>query len=1410
LHVVFVVDPQVLPADEWSELQAFAGRQAYPILRSRDELENYRAGHPVDLLYWLCHADPSALVLSGSKIDAVDLYRVCQRLFHRQSRGLVVLNACQTAEEGREGSFMEALHDAGLSGMVATEERTVNVFAHRFGLGFLQAFLIDGEAIGPALQKLRAGGHPQTPLGLLYGTYCPPHIRARRPTLAPPSSVPLPAAPANAPPPEASAGAFLGPQAEAGLPPLPEHPYRSLAYYDREHRALFAGRDADVQRFALLLDEADSRILVLHGQSGVGKSSFLRAGLIPFLEEDCIGYQFLRDRQEGRDEPILFIRATSDPAGPLAKALCDFCARGEKYATPRADKAPVEVDLPGILSRLLQGVPGPAALRGALRADTSLLGRLLAALAERLPYTLVLVIDQGEEVFTLARTRQDEDSRHLALEMLRRALEVRGRFKVIVSLRTEYYGRVLDALRQDVRSAAAVRDYLLTDLQEGELAEAILRPTATAPIPHASEVPAQKYRFRYEPGVAETISQEVRDYCRGKQDSELPLAQIICTQLYERASRRPEAVISRQDVEQIGGVEGGLRKHVEALLADLLPHPRDRRAFKQLFGRLYRRQPDRLVTTELVLEQELARQWTGGMAFDRMLEITSRSDRNLLRVKTLPGEQGERRYVSLGHDALAKVAADWDEEHNRGARIRKKVLVLGGIILAACLVLTAAVAVIGQVRLASAFAQEQKAKEDAVTARHDAEVSRSKAVAAERRASVALYSKRISEAYRNCFDSNFFEAEELLDLCKTETPTHCLWEWRYLERWCHSRLLTLKGGKPVASMAFSPDAKHLAAGDKDGLVRVWEVANPAREPLALPAGKETVFSVAFSPDGRRLAAGGRDGYVRVWEVANPAREPLALPAGKQTVFDVAFSSKGGRLAAGGADGYVRVWEVADLTREPLAFPAGQETISRVTFSPDGERLAAGGKDGFVRVFEVSNPAKAPLAFPAGMKTVFSVAFSPDGRRLAAVGKDGFVRVWEVANPAKDPLAFPAGKETVWCVAFSLDGGRLAAGCVDGVVRVWEVAHLGKEPLSFARVWEGFVRVWEVANPAKDPLAFPAAKETVWCVAFSLDGRRLAACFVDGVVRVWEVAHLGKEPLALRTGEMPVCTVAFSPDSRRLAAGGRDGFVLVWEVADLAREPLALPAGKQEICNVTFSQDGRRLAAGGRDGFVRVWEVADLAREPLALPAGKKTIRSIAFSSKGGRFAAGSADGFVRVWEVADPAREPLALPTGKMPVFNVAFSPDGERLAACGSRRAEPITGRVGDARETPLAGGDFGFVLVWEVADLAREPLALPTGKMPFCNVAFSPDGARLAAGCLGVVVRVWDILGGQEILALGQEVLPLEGFSQRRDSAENGLRMSYASFLLDDYRLAVGSVAGAQFLAGSFVVFYKLSVDE
>src|SRR5439155_2354037 len=122
-------------------------------------------------------------------------------------------------------------------------------------------------------------------------------------------------------------------------PGLPDAPYRSLAFYDEKDRALFTGRDADVVRFAATLDRPDTRVLILHGESGTGKSSFLRAGVIPYLEAECVGYRFFR-RPDGS---VLIVQAAKDLVGQLTQALLEATETLLRYDTP--DGEPLEVDL---------------------------------------------------------------------------------------------------------------------------------------------------------------------------------------------------------------------------------------------------------------------------------------------------------------------------------------------------------------------------------------------------------------------------------------------------------------------------------------------------------------------------------------------------------------------------------------------------------------------------------------------------------------------------------------------------------------------------------------------------------------------------------------------------------------------------------------------------------------------------------------------------------------------------------------------------------------------------------------------------------------------------------------------------------------------------------------------------------
>src|SRR5262249_42581572 len=155
--------------------------------------------------------------------------------------------------------------------------------------------------------------------------------------------------------------------------------------------------------------------------------------------------------------------------------------------------------------------PEIEAVRTALRQDLRLLGRLLAELAERLPYELVLFIEQGEEMFTLAPGGPEGVTRVRGVAMLRQLAEVPGRARVVLSLRTEYHGRLLSQLSQNPSEGLEwLRAYLLQPLAEKDLLDAVLAPTSIEPVAGSAEAPFTKYRFLFEEGLAEQIVRKAR------------------------------------------------------------------------------------------------------------------------------------------------------------------------------------------------------------------------------------------------------------------------------------------------------------------------------------------------------------------------------------------------------------------------------------------------------------------------------------------------------------------------------------------------------------------------------------------------------------------------------------------------------------------------------------------------------------------------------------------------------------------------------------------------------------------------------------------------------------------------------------------------------------------------------------
>jgi len=595
---------------------------------------------------------------------------------------------------------------------------------------------------------------------------------------------------------------------------------------------------------------------------------------------------------------------------------------------------------------------------------------------------------------------------------------------------------------------------------------------------------------------------------------------------------------------------------------------------------------------------------------------------------------------------------------------------------------------------------------------------------------------------------------------------------------------TLRGHEEkIWTLTFDAQGRWLATGSQDDTARLWDLQNLDADPRVLRGHGAMVSALAFDPQGRWLASGGWDKTVRLWSLQTPAAEPLVLRGFADQIETIACDPQGRWLAPASADQTQRLWDLGDPSAVPRVLDGHADKITTLAFDPGGRWLATGGDDKTARLWDLQNLDAEPRVLPGHASSVGALAFDPQGRRLATGSSDNTASLWDLQDAAAAPRVLRGHEDSVSALAFDPQGRWLASGSWDKTVRLWSLEDTGAEPrvlrghdgpisiLAFdpqgrwlaTRGDDWAARLWDLAAPAAEPRVLPGPQSGLQVRAIAIDtqGRWLAAGGRDGTARLWSLQDVDAGPRVFQGHEGVLSAIALDPPGRRLATGGYDGTVRLWVIEDQGGEPRVLRGHAGKVSVLAFDPLDHWLVTGGKDGITRLWSLQDAGAEPRMLPGHAGGVTAIAFDDQGRRLATSGCDGTVRLFDLQDLEAQPLVLQGHGDEVATLAFDPQDRWLASGGYDRtvrlwglehpeSEPLVLRTDDivvmlafdpAGRWLAAGEVGGEVRLWDPADPGSEPRVLRGHTELFWVLAFDPQGRRLATGSRDKTVRLWDL---------------------------------------------------------------------
>ena len=826
-------------------------------------------------------------------------------------------------------------------------------------------------------------------------------------------------------------------------------PYRGLRALEPQDAAIFFGRDALIIRcmdqIRGMSELRIEKLLIVLGASGAGKSSFLLAGLWPGLARDDAHFLPL---------PVIRpLNAVITGGNGLAVALATTLAQfGE--ARPLG---PLKAALAAGGAKAMDSILDELARRAQ--------ARLLQAASDALPPTVILLLDQAEELLNAEGATEAT----AFLPMLAAVLASDRRVLAIATIRTDRYQRL-----QDETLLPGVKRLLfdLPPMPVTEFKSVIEGPARCATM--------AGHRLEITPELTDALIADATGA------DALPLLAFTLERLW--LDYGADGLLTMDDYAAMGGVRGSIEAAVATALAEPEQPPAilaDRAAQHRLLrsafipwlarvdpitGQRMRRQArvedipagsraivDRFIAARLlvtdrragtdvieVAHESLLRQWPALMAW---LDADAADLKLMEEIERAAAEwdRNGRHDNWLDHRADRLDAA---ERLLRRVDFAARLGKVGGAYLGACRALVERERAAREAALAqqartqrrvgwalAAFAFAVLAGGVGTFLLYRMNIERT---AALDRAEVNLLTEiSASELARGNLDGALrvgaFATLRALTLRGTSDASSLAPAKLAAALWQSDWRLAVSHENQVHSAAYSPDGKRIVTASYDNTARIWDAAS-GQQIAVLRGHEKPVRSAVYSPDGKRIVTAAFDSTARVWDAAS-GQQIAVLRGHEELVHSAAYSPDSKRTVTASDDNTARIWDAA--SGQQIAVLRGHEkSVWSAAYSPDGTHIVTASFDNTARVWDAASGQQIAV-LRGHEKPVHSAAYSPDGKRITTASFDNTARVWDAANGQQIALLH-GHKDSVHSAAYSPDGARIVTASDDNTARIWNV------------------------------------------------------------------------------------------------------------------------------------------------------------------------------------------------------------------------------------------------------------------------------------------------------------------------------------------------------------------------------------